>query len=206
MRYSDQVWEWDGSTWWLRSTSTMMPRRAFHGSFYDPHLGCVVVFGGTDNTGPPFGDTWLYGPTDPADYAPFGSGCSGTAGTPELRARDTSLPWLGKTFDIEVAGLQPGALASLAAGLSQTTWGTVGLPLSLAAWGMPGCSLSVSPDALQPLPSASGTGVTTASIAIPYAPGLLGVELYQQAAVLDPGANQAGVVVSNGAILRIGGL
>jgi hypothetical protein len=40
---------------------------------------------------------------------------------------------------------------------------------------------------------------------IPYFTGLIGLEFYQQALVLDPGANPAGIVTSDAAHAVVGG-
>jgi len=64
--------------------------------------------------------------------------------------------------------------------------------------GMPGCNLLVRPDVTLGLGSSSPAGTKEWITAIPNDTSLIGVVFYQQAAVLAPGANAAGVLGSNG--------
>lgn len=77
--YQD-TWEYDGSTWWQRSPSTVPPARFAHAMAYDWSRGMTVMFGGHDSVGH-LGDTcewdgtnWtggtiLGGPTPRSDHA-----------------------------------------------------------------------------------------------------------------------------------------
>ena len=204
----EETWEWDGTTWWLRATATALSNRLFHAAIYEPEARATIVFGGRGQGvwGLGLGDTWLYRPIVSARYDAFGTACASSAGVPTLGARAPTLPWLGETLILDLAGLPPGSPAALISGASRARWGSTPLPLPLDVFGMTGCQLLASIDILTAMTAANAAGVATASIAIPYAPSLLGMELYQQAIAIDPPANPAGAVLSNGATLRIGGL
>jgi hypothetical protein len=140
----------------------------------------------------------------PPSYTPYGAGCPGSAGTPNLQALAPTWPSIGTTFTLQVGNVPaaPG-LAFLAFGLSATSWNGNALPFALAAIGAPGCFVHASPDGALLL--VAGGGAATLSVAIPDDRALLGTVLYHQALVLDPAAgNQLGGTVSNAARLVIG--
>lgn len=77
------------------------------------------------------------------------------------------------------------------------------LPFDLTPYGAPGCLVRVSPDAVALLLHSSGT--VPYSIAIPAGPAFLGLDLFQQAIVLDASAGNAlGAVVSHAGQARVG--
>ncbi|MBL8755637.1 MAG: hypothetical protein JNK15_20245 [Planctomycetes bacterium] len=136
-----------------------------------------------------------------AEAKPFGIGCQGTAGVPTLRA--LSAPINAANFDVRLDHVPavPG-LAVVASGTSYTLSGPLPLPFDLGAIGGPGCQAYVSADFTQ-VAIASG-GVATSTLAIPNNSGLLGVPIYQQAIVLDAGANALGLTTSNALRARLG--
>jgi hypothetical protein len=194
------AWEWDGTDWVARPTSPTPPGRAGGALAYDPVRRRLVLFSGTS---PPFrDDTWEYGPVAPATWSTFGNGCAGSAGTPVLDQAPGSLPWLGDTFVLRIATV-PAAQAALVAFGSRAQWGAVLLPLPLAPYGMPGCTLFAGGNVLLFAPGTGG--VASVSVAIPNVAGLLGATIDAQAVVTDPGANAAGLVVTQAGTLTIGG-
>ncbi len=56
------TWEWDGTTWMLRSTIGPLPR-AYHAMAYDNARGVIVLFGGWDDGSFHKGDTWEWNGT-----------------------------------------------------------------------------------------------------------------------------------------------
>jgi hypothetical protein len=132
-----------------------------------------------------------------ATFAPFGSGCAGTFGTPVLAAAPGSLPVLGGTFTMQLTGLgtQP-ALGLGMLGISKSQWDSAPLPLDLTFVGLINCTLAMAPLFSTPLllPGASATWPW----AIPLQADLFGQEFYAQALVLDAAANPFGAVLSNG--------
>lgn len=153
----------------------------------------------------------VFGPIDPPPdrmiprgrYTLFGTGCLGTAGRPTLWPLSEP-PTLGHPFTVLVAGVpaQQGMPVTGLLGSSNTMWGTVPLPLSLDSLGLTGCAMYVSPDVIVPL--ASGNGTARWLLPIPATTSLLGGAFYQQALVLDLGANPGGFTVSNGGAATIG--
>lgn len=136
----------------------------------------------------------------PALYSTFGAGCANTLGTTHLLP--ATLPRLGTNLFV-IADNLPYNLGLMITGTSNTlTGGTTPLPLDVSFLGLPGCSLRVSFDLTQTLVG----GGTSASylLPIPNQSTLLGVQLYQQAFVLDPPLNAFGGSLSDAAMLQIG--
>jgi hypothetical protein len=137
------------------------------------------------------GSMMRVGPT--TRYVSVAAGCAGTLPAARLIPRDT--PRIGTTHQVTLFDL-PQDLAVLAFGWSQQA------PAPLAAIGMPGCFQHVAADAVFVL---SGQGQqATMAFPVPDWPGLVGARFYNQAIVLDPGANTAGAVVSEAAEAVIG--
>ncbi len=137
-----------------------------------------------------------------ATYLPFGSGCSGSLGTPTLAAAPGSRPTLGTTFTA-IAGNLPFGIAVLEVGLSSTfASGTIPLPLPLDSLGMTGCALLVDP--MVPFALVE-TGTSAAwSWTLPSDPLLFGAQFFSQAFPLDPAANTFGFTASNGTVGTLG--
>ncbi len=191
--WSNDTWEWDGAEWWSVTTPVTPPRRFVLGRsalVYDSRAARSVLFAGVGRRL----EIWDYGAVDPASYATFGSGCAGTAGVPALTA--TGLPWLGATMTMRVDNLPAVQPAAWVLGVSASQWGPVMLPAPLGTIGMPGCLLLLAPVVTVPL---SVLGSTRRwSLRLPGDPRLVGLSYYEQVFALDPGANPAGAVVSNG--------
>lgn len=184
------VYQWDGTSW-----DNGTPLGTFVGwgpsMAYVPELQASVIVGGAD--------TWILSSATPSSFRSLGAGClSSPLGVPLLTS-PLSGPWIQSTFQMSVGGTGPGAAPLLGIfGVNRTQWGSFPLPLDLAAFGAPGCSLYV-----DPLVSVALSGPTW-SIGIPNAPTLVGMTGYVQASLLAPTANNLGVLVTNGAELRIG--
>jgi hypothetical protein len=134
----------------------------------------------------------------PATYEPHGDGCASPS-TPTLALSEPwTRAWLGGTLEVTVKG----AIAALATGFTDQSFGAVPLPLDLTPFGMPQCQLRVAPEFVQ-LGITAGHGVPF-PLPIPNVPSLIGTEFWQQAFVLAPGANAAGLLASNSMHGRIG--
>lgn len=138
-----------------------------------------------------------------ADFTTFGTGCAGTAGVPTLSALG-NVPVISTAFDVALRNLPPAAFHTPfgVLGLSRTAWGTTPLPASLSLVGLTGCSLHVSPDVFVALVNRGGSA--TWRLVVPNDARLIGLILYLQAGVADPGANPAGVVVTNAGAATLG--
>ncbi len=132
----------------------------------------------------------------------FGVGCAGTLGAPVLQPAASSTPKIGETFDVVLSSLPPNNAAFLILGLSNTQWVNMSLPRSLAPFGAPDCSLLVSGDFFTAVVNTTGT--VTQGFPIPLDVSLVGLHVYFQGYVEDPGANLFGVAVSNGLDITIG--
>jgi hypothetical protein len=192
-----ETWEFNGATWRQVQVAQPTARRGFALS-YDLSLGRTVMFGGSTGNFQPLVDTQEYG----ASVTSFGSGCPGSNGVPLLAS--AVAPRLGTTFTSTLTHLATGAsFGAMLAGLDNTTSGLGSLPLPMAAFGLPGCNLLVSPDVSLFLPVVGGA--VTNNLTIPANPNLIGVQLFQQGASLDPAVNAAGIVLSNGLAITVGG-
>lgn len=190
------AWEWNGSDWDRRIVISPTPRRS-HCMAWDPVLRRVVVFGGQDLASTYLGDTWVYRTASPADVAPFGSGCVGSAGVPSLTNAPYVLPWIGDTMRTRVLHVP----AASVGGVFVSSFGAAA-PVSLASVGMPGCDLLLPVDVAE-------FRVATASLlewslAVPNAPALVGVVFRQQAFVVDGPANPLGLTASNAITATLG--
>ena len=76
------------------------------------------------------------------------------------------------------------------------------LPLSTTPYGAPGCFARVSTEASLFVFGASNSA--TWNFNIPNNPGVVGVRMFNQALVLDPGFNALGAVLSDAAAMMIG--
>jgi hypothetical protein len=195
--FSD-TWEWDGGDWLQRTPTQDPPARGDHGLAFDARRGRTVLFG-TNYT---HEDIWEYGPMAAGSYEPFGAGCTGSAGTASLGARDGLRPYPGNAVTVDVAPVPANAAVLVSVGLSRTQWSSFTLPLSLAGLGMPGCTLYASPD-VSLLLAANGSTATW-TFHIPNNQGLVGLQFYNQAFVVDPPANTVGITTTNAAEGLIG--
>jgi hypothetical protein len=156
---------------------------AVHGSVVARN-GDILVFGAIDAIGQSgaTADTGSSGfvvlrPTCPATAVAVGAGCAGSAGPLSLAA--TSLPWLGGTFRATATGFAPGALAIEVVGLQ-----SINLPLiSVLPTAAPGCTLFASLDATNLLLPSGGS--VAVALAVPPAPSLVGMTVYDQVAQLE---------------------
>ena len=143
----------------------------------------------------------VLGSVSAGDFTPFGVGCKGSAGVPQLAA--VTQPIYGKTFTTMLSGLQTAAAPFIAVGMSNQQWGAIKLPLDLGILGLPGCKLLVGADVTLPLRNSAGSA--RFDLAIPGKnPWLLGKNLYLQGLALDLKANPLGVALSNAGKATIG--
>jgi hypothetical protein len=196
---ADRTIEFYGDQWIERRVTPAPRARQAHTMAYDEARGEMVLFGGWDGNQLRLGDTWTYAPMHPATTRPYGSGCPGTAGMPHLTA---ARPWIGETVVFTVAPIPDGHPAVSFVGSSRDDWLGIPLPLELALIGMPGCLMLTSADYfLGMTPSGPQASVP---VTVPSSGELLGLRLYFQAFVLDPGVNELGFVISDAAEVQIG--
>jgi len=184
------TYEWNGGAWVQRLASGGQG-----GLVYDPVQRGLLAVG--DNIASPMR---RYLPIDPAAADPYGAGCAGPLGVPQLAA--VELPWLAGTLRLQVTGVPAGQPVLLALGNSRTAWGAVPLPLALDPIGMLGCALLASFDAAELV--AASSGVANWQLAVPNLPTLVGAEVFGQAAVGAVGTNPFGWVATGGLALRVG--
>ena len=184
---------------WLISGSSMRrlsigigptPRSAVAMAF-DSARGKFVLFGGL-TSGYPLGDTWEFDLGPSPSFTPYGTGCTGSRGVPNLVAQTNSVPRTGTTFSARTSNLPWTAPTFLLFGLSNTNSSGLPLPFDLGIAGAPGCSLLASIDDIQATNNVLGTAVW--SLAVPTLPG---ASFYVQSVAFEASANSLGVVLSN---------
>ncbi len=145
------------------------------------------------------GAAYVFVPSGPrATFSTIGLGCKGSkTGVPALSNRQ--LPALGKSFMLDLAN------APLATG-GLLFFGFAPASLDLGPIGAPGCTVHAQ------LPFLSWTVYTDwfgkwpnpTPFPLPIDPNLVGAVFYNQFLLLDRGANQLGLIVSNGGKATIG--
>lgn len=196
------TWEFDGvGTWVSRGTQVGGPAARTGCSFqFVPGLATSVLWGGFQTAF--LGDTWTYQTATFAGANPIGSGCAGTAATPQLVA--TTQPWTGDTFSMTCSGLSPLGIAFATIGFSTTSWSGGALPFPLAFLtpsAGAGCNLLVSPDSVSLANNVGGTAVI--SIALPSDPAFAGLQLGTQVAQLEVVPSET-ISVSNAIAATVG--
>ena len=133
----------------------------------------------------------------------FGAGCMGSNGVPSLDQAAASWPKLNTTLTLALKQL-PTAPSAVFAGLgaSDTTFLGLNLPFDLTVLGMAGCSALSSQEVQSGGINTGGTGLI--GIGIPNDARLLGILLFLQAFVPDPGANGLGLTTTNAVAFTIG--
>ncbi|MEM7198867.1 MAG: kelch repeat-containing protein [Planctomycetota bacterium] len=206
-RALNDTWEWDGSLWTEPATAGTRPAGglAWTAAYNSTHAQVQVLGEPAPGPGGP-GENWVYSsiPAVTPTFIPFGAGCNGSGGVPQLTAVSGSLPALGQTLQMDLAPLSQSVFVvpfGLVGG-SRTTYATVPLPLDMGVLGAPGCSLHVAINVVLPM-TKTGSSATW-SLPIPFNLALAGRELYQQGFVLDAAANPFGAVTSNGVTVNVG--
>ncbi|MCC6669892.1 MAG: hypothetical protein IT458_02440 [Planctomycetes bacterium] len=197
----DETWEWDGTTWRQRTLAPRPPARNDHAMVFDAVQGRTLLFGGATPQGA-LGDTWTYAVAAPATFSTYLAGCMGTQGVPRLGADPGMRPWIGERFVLHIDNLPASGPASLLMGASRTQWGGLTLPFDLTFLGMPSCFLLASGELAFGLVVQRGSA--NWGLDLPNDTGIVGFRLFQQAIVIDPGANRFGVTVSNGGASVVG--
>lgn len=200
----NQTMEYDGVDWSVVSTPTSPSSRLYSAMAFDSARGRCVLFGGGAPSSRQLvaATTWeFYDPfgVQPAMASAYGSGC----GVSQLAMFPVSTPIIGTSPSVLI-GNAPSQLAAIALGNSDANWAGGALPYDLTAVGMTGCDLLQSADTLGFLATPAASATLTWDAAIPFNPGLLGLDVFVQAYCLAPGVNPAQVVVSNGVAWKIG--
>lgn len=206
-QYHRDLWSWDGLQWRAVTTIGPVPVGSNRARFvHDTARDRFVLYGGWPAVGYPVRETWelqLLG-GQPASFATFGAGCAGSGGVPTLATRNNSVPRLGTTLQLRLAslGATPFHVPFGLIGLDDRQWNGLPLPLDLASFGMAGCRAWIAPEATHVLTNAGGQADW--DIAVPPSPTLIGFDAFVQGAMLDPGINPAGLVVTNAGRARVG--
>ncbi|HET6204542.1 MAG TPA: VCBS repeat-containing protein [Planctomycetota bacterium] len=119
----------------------------------------------------------------------FGSGCPGSSGAVPRIATAGGTPSASSgnpDFALVLSNARPSSFALLIIGVSNSTWLGLPLPLDLSAFGVPGCFLRVAID-IPLLLATTADGLTFQSVPIAVNPALVGVTIYAQWYVVDPG-------------------
>lgn len=199
-----ETWAFDGTAW-TRMLDSGPPARDQASMAYDSVRGTMVMFGGAFVAGTSFvllPGTWERTGGFVHTAVEFGGGC----GSPALALASDSAapPVIGATAQAILTNVP--SVAFVAIGFSDTAWGAASLPYPLATFGMPGCDMLQSAELGAVPMTPSGPGMATFGLPVPNSIGFVGLDLYLQAWAPSPGANAAGVIVSNGLHWRVGDL
>ena len=123
----------------------------------------------------------------------YGTGCTGTSGVPAIASAGGPSAMGNESYEILVTGALAGAPAVVGLGSNPTT-----LPLF-------GCTLLVDPTSLilQLVGTVDGGGTATFPLPVPDDFNLLGVPLYLQGVVVDPGSPSGIIAFSDGLNIAI---
>lgn len=137
----------------------------------------------------------LFGALRPAS---FGEGCPGSNGLRPF-AEASSLPCIGSTLRLRLSQGKARTVAVLLLGTSKDKAFGLPLPLGLGLVGAPGCFL-LNDFGLLPvvLLTTDSLGCGSMSLPLPFLTSLRDRVLYGQFLIVDPSANSAGFVTSNG--------
>ncbi|MGE0143132.1 MAG: hypothetical protein AB7I19_00270 [Planctomycetota bacterium] len=194
------LWEFDGTNWQLRQDPTVGPgNRDEFGFVYSTVNRATLVFGGysrpTQQVLNWHDDVWAWQSNQMAELELRRPGCPGIGLQPSLR-RPMGGPWVDDDYILAVEHLlDPSAGGAMLIGFSDARFGSLTLPASLSSIGMGSCQLGVAAEISYPL-TQGGFGWQW-QVRVPADPGLAGVSLFLQAAVLQSRANAAGVVMTD---------
>lgn len=199
--FTGRIWRLhdNGGTWSIAAPAPGQPNSSYWAQnvpwIVDARFGPDGALYSCERASVAVGSVRRIRPTN-ATWAPFGSGCAGSFGTPTLTAAGGSLPVLGGTLQLQIDGLAAAPSLSIGLlGVSKSSWDGAPLPADLAVIGMPSCTLLAQPLILTALVGGSGTAPWP--ITMPSSPTFVGQDVYAQALVLDAGWNPFGAVLTN---------
>jgi hypothetical protein len=139
--------------------------------------------------------------TNEMPFESFGKGCvNGLGKEPRLGWR--GMPLQGQTFTLRLRDAEPGTLAIVWLGWSDTSWGMVGsLPFDAAPYGAPGCSLLVAPDGALPFVT-DAAGCVDYTVTVPQHPVINGLQVFAQSVSVST-ANAFGFGTSDAVAIRM---
>jgi hypothetical protein len=167
------------------------------GAHYEDSAARGVNGDQTDNSAMNAGAAYVFVLGPLADFTTFGHGCKGSkTGVPALSKR--RLPILGKSFLLDLANAPLNTAGLLFFGFAP--WS-----LDLGLIGAPGCTVHARPDISASIATDGfGKWPNPTPIPVPNDAKLVGAVFYNQFLLLDLGANQLGLIVSNGGKATIG--
>ncbi len=136
----------------------------------------------------------------PGSTLGYGQGCAGASGggIPPILVSTTE-HIIGRPYILNLTKVNLFSPAFLFLGRSDRKWGQVALPLDLGFLGAPKCKLLTEILLIRPFFYGSCT------LKVPEDPLFLGIPLYHQALVQEKKANPAGLILSNGLKITLGG-
>lgn len=205
-QFVNDTWEFDGATWILRTPSTSPPPMTGASAIYNWTEHSIDLFGGafwSGGCGYSGDQVWRYGTPQLAATAPAGAGCSNGSSVPALDLGAQVGPWTGERFEVALANTAATTPAAMLIGFANSSWGGRSLPADLGFLGAPGCSLHLEPFVSYAF-AVGPDGAPIWAVTIPNQPSFAAVSFFNQALVAAPGANAAGIAVSNAVRSTIG--
>ena len=140
------------------------------------------------------GEVWQLRWIEAPATAPFGAGCAGSNGVPDLRAFYASQPRLGQALPLQLSNL-PFAPGPLLLALGDSIAASHTGPLALDALGLPGCRAWI--PMLDGVPASHAGVGALLQVTVPATPALAGKTIGVQAIVFDDAIANAWGSVSN---------
>lgn len=220
------TWSWDGVRWSQVATATVPSGTGYCVMKFDPLRQGIVMLAGMHLGGPTSG--WKF---DGADWAPLALGTErpypyGTQMAVAPGGRGVVASYLGALHQVSVGQAEVvaygGACGVRAPQLGVRTWPRLGAAFGVectendatapvvfvgafapANVGVGGCTLLVAPGLMAAVRPSNAAGFAELAVPVPTWPGLLGLELYFQAASLR-GSAPGGFVMSRGLRVAVG--
>ena len=131
----------------------------------------------------------------------FGTACAGSNGTPTTGGSGT--PGVGSVVGYWTDGGPRAMPAVMFLGTSKSLWNSIPLPFDLGSFGAGGCQVLTDPALGLPL-TTNAQGRVSGQLQIPPDVGLLGLRFHVQFWIVDPPANQLGLITTRGVTTLIG--
>ena len=144
---------------------------------------------------------WSTMRSDPGSWVAFGASCPGQSGNlPRIGV--VGRPVIGSAFSTTVYGGRPLQLGTILIGDSDTSWGSLPLPFPLRGLA-PGCTLYANP-LLTAAFLLDGRGAAALPLPVANNSSFVGLQLFLQCQLQDPGINPLGSVFSDAAQVTLG--
>ncbi|MCR9248345.1 MAG: hypothetical protein NXI31_25230 [bacterium] len=200
------LWTWNGTSWTYHEPGpTSLSTRHGHTLVFERSSNRHLIYGGTCNS-QTNAELWEAGLPVFWRWSPYGSGCIGSQGTPQLTVKNGSSAIIGQTLQLEISNVPtfgPFASAFGVLGINRSLFLGQPIPFDLGFFQLPGCLAWTSSD-FSFAASLPVNGISTWDFPLANTGLLLGFELNLQGICFESPAYSRWASVSNAAIVRVG--